>query len=339
MADAIEDLGLLMGIDFGSPTPVMLTPRAYQLEMFERSLKGNIIVCMATGSGKTQIARMRIDHDLQRDCQKLIWFLAPSQVLAEQQHGFLDTQLPAFSFRLITGADKPEHWSSNEVWRAALENQNGVVSTAQILLDALKQNFVDLNSVSLLVFDEAHHCSGKHAYNRIMRVKDQQLIEGKLKQEPAILGLTATAMVRDEIRLVAELESNLNAICCNPTVSFEDLDHHVFLPELVQLPFRPGFDQRSTILPAIEAIVHSYEFENDPALTRLRRSTFERDQQKLEAFEAKNTSPTLNQLKDLFKKAVYLEETLGSFAANTYVVACINKLMRLPMDVRISSSP
>jgi ERCC4-related helicase len=32
-----------------------LTSRAYQLEMFEQSLKQNIIVCMETGSGKTHV--------------------------------------------------------------------------------------------------------------------------------------------------------------------------------------------------------------------------------------------------------------------------------------------
>ena len=32
-----------------------LQSRAYQMEMFEQSLKDNIIVCMETGSGKTQM--------------------------------------------------------------------------------------------------------------------------------------------------------------------------------------------------------------------------------------------------------------------------------------------
>jgi ERCC4-related helicase len=32
-----------------------LASRSYQLEMFERSMKENIIVCMETGSGKTQM--------------------------------------------------------------------------------------------------------------------------------------------------------------------------------------------------------------------------------------------------------------------------------------------
>lgn len=40
----------------GTGPPVQsLVSRAYQLEMFEQSLKQNTIVCMETGSGKTQM--------------------------------------------------------------------------------------------------------------------------------------------------------------------------------------------------------------------------------------------------------------------------------------------
>lgn len=38
-----------------SKDPVSMTSRAYQLEMLEASLKENTIVCMETGSGKTQM--------------------------------------------------------------------------------------------------------------------------------------------------------------------------------------------------------------------------------------------------------------------------------------------
>jgi len=40
--------------------------RAYQLEMLEASLKQNIIVAMDTGSGKTQIAILRMKAELEK---------------------------------------------------------------------------------------------------------------------------------------------------------------------------------------------------------------------------------------------------------------------------------
>lgn len=40
--------------------PVKMTARAYQLEMFDASLKENIICAMDTGSGKTQVYGARL---------------------------------------------------------------------------------------------------------------------------------------------------------------------------------------------------------------------------------------------------------------------------------------
>jgi hypothetical protein len=45
--------------------PEVVNPRGYQREMLEQSLKRNVIVAMDTGSGKTQVAVMRIQHELE----------------------------------------------------------------------------------------------------------------------------------------------------------------------------------------------------------------------------------------------------------------------------------
>jgi len=62
---------------------VHLQSRAYQLEMFEESMRQNIIVTMSTGSGKTQVAKMRIEAELERSPGKRIWFTTPSVVLGK----------------------------------------------------------------------------------------------------------------------------------------------------------------------------------------------------------------------------------------------------------------
>ena len=53
-----------------------------------------------------------------------------------------------------------------------LQNQNIVVMTAQILVNALnsknKEETVDLRDITLLLFDECHHADKEHSYNRIM---------------------------------------------------------------------------------------------------------------------------------------------------------------------------
>ncbi|RPB23076.1 hypothetical protein L211DRAFT_295492 [Terfezia boudieri ATCC MYA-4762] len=50
------------GVDSGSlsTAPVTIKTRAYQQEMFEESLKKNIIVCQGTGSGKTHVSLIAV---------------------------------------------------------------------------------------------------------------------------------------------------------------------------------------------------------------------------------------------------------------------------------------
>ncbi|ETN43326.1 uncharacterized protein HMPREF1541_02485 [Cyphellophora europaea CBS 101466] len=313
------------GSSAASPTENIIS-RAYQLEMFELSMKQNIIVCMDTGSGKTQIARLRIQAELERTPNKLIWLLTPSQVLAEQQHSFLSAQLPTYTFRLITGADNAEYWASKEVWTAALLNQNGIVSTPAILLEALKHDYLSLSIISLLVFDEAHHCIGKTSYNKIMTLKYHPTHAQGSPSLPHVLGLTASPMIRDDLSLISELERNLDAVCRSPTTNVEQYREFVHLPQLVSLPFTQTNNTKSTLIPLVEDLIRNYNIEEDPTIIKLQRSTSEKDKQKLAKFRQKQEPPVLIQLKDMLKNGIHMEDSIGSWATDRYIVACIEKL-------------
>jgi RecG-like helicase len=63
---------------------------------------------------------------------QLVWFLAPTVALAEQQHHVLRSQLPAFQLRLLLGADKVELWSEKHIWDSVFLNVRIVVSTHQV---------------------------------------------------------------------------------------------------------------------------------------------------------------------------------------------------------------
>ena len=71
-----------------------------------------------------------------------------------------------------------------------LQNHDIIVLTAQILVNALtcksKEEQVNLEDISLLLFDECHHAHKEHSYNRIMErylaLKKQPRNQGSLPQ-------------------------------------------------------------------------------------------------------------------------------------------------------------
>jgi ERCC4-related helicase len=176
--------------------------RAYQFEMFEFSLKGNTIVVMDTGSGKTHVAILRIMHELENSQHsKFIWFLAPTVTLCIQQHEVLRRNIPSVSIRLIIGSDNVQRWTTQAVWDDLLGSHRIIVSTHAILSDALDHGFVNMQQIGLLIFDEAHHCSLDHPANRIMKNHyHPQLHRFGKEAAPAILGLTASPVMKAKVR-------------------------------------------------------------------------------------------------------------------------------------------
>ena len=83
-----------------------------------------------------------------------MWFLAPTVTLAEQQYQVIQGEIPGVQCRLISGADSVEAWSDQQTWDAILSNIRVVVSTYQILPDAVTNGFVRLDSLGLIVIDE-----------------------------------------------------------------------------------------------------------------------------------------------------------------------------------------
>jgi ERCC4-related helicase len=121
-----------------------------------------------------------------------VWFLCPTVALADQQAKALGRTLPeAFPTIVLSGSDGVDHWSSRNIWETVLDGISVVVCTYQVLLDALIHSFVLLDEIALLVFDEAHHCHGKHPANRILanHYHPARREGGAL---PHILGLTAS---------------------------------------------------------------------------------------------------------------------------------------------------
>ncbi|EXJ84715.1 hypothetical protein A1O3_05385 [Capronia epimyces CBS 606.96] len=198
------------------PDSIIDQAREYQQELFERAKEENTIAVLDTGSGKTLIAALLIRHFLQQELidrsqgrpSKIIFFLVNSVPLANQQARFLNNNLPHDVIALY-GDSSDDLWKKAE-WDKIHASTNVIVCTAPVLEQCLMHKYLDMGQISLIVFDEAHHCKKNHPYSKIMR--DYYL---KWKDtRPRIFGMTASPADesrRDITQVVADLESMLQS--------------------------------------------------------------------------------------------------------------------------------
>lgn len=85
----------------------------------------------------------------------MVWFLAPTVSLCDQQFRVIKTQIPSVLPKLFTGSDNVETWNKS-TWEGVLVNTKLVITTHQVLLDALLHGFVQISSLALIIFDEGN---------------------------------------------------------------------------------------------------------------------------------------------------------------------------------------
>ena len=108
-----------------------LAARPYQNELLEKAKKGNTIVYLGTGSGKTYIATMLI-----RDLRPALMsgrravFLVSSVPLVDQQSEHI-RKTTGLSVGSYCGADGVDDWSPDK-WRAEIEGHQVLVLIHQV---------------------------------------------------------------------------------------------------------------------------------------------------------------------------------------------------------------
>ncbi|XP_044182237.1 uncharacterized protein LOC114966062 isoform X2 [Acropora millepora] len=213
------------------------SPREYQKELFLQALRRNTMVYLPTGSGKTLIAAMVLNCMKKLNPDKLMVFLVDRIPLVYQQSDYIKYQVPDLRVEILAGdigrfpGDKAR-WMATV--QALLENKiDLLVMTSQILLNLMAEecSVLSMSDISLIVFDEAHHCLGNHSYNQIMRDFYKKTDE---KLKPLVLALTASPAGTDKLETTREnletLLSNLCA-CARMPLRSRDLELHCNRPE------------------------------------------------------------------------------------------------------------
>ncbi|RLI34777.1 DEAD/DEAH box helicase [Candidatus Bathyarchaeota archaeon] len=160
--------------------PEKLEYREYQAKIWETCLKGNCLVVLPTGLGKTVIAILTAAERLRLHPEGRIIVLAPSRPLAHQHYQkFKEAfNLPEENFTLLTGETPPAKRGN---LKARL-----VFATPQALENDLLAGRISLENVVLMVFDEAHRAVGNHPY---VFLAEEYL---RRSRSPLILALTAS---------------------------------------------------------------------------------------------------------------------------------------------------
>ncbi|MFH1721302.1 MAG: DEAD/DEAH box helicase [Candidatus Altiarchaeota archaeon] len=168
--------------------------RSYQEAVVSRAIDANTLVVLPTGLGKTIVALMVAAHRLNKYPKSKILFLAPTRPLVVQHQKSFKKFLLIEDQIVLTGRDKPT--DRNKLFK---DNQC-IFATPQTIENDIYRG-LDLNDVSLVVFDEAHRATGDYSYVGIAE-------EYKKKaKNPLVLALTASPSSKEET--ITEICANL----------------------------------------------------------------------------------------------------------------------------------
>ena len=171
--------------------------RAYQLDAVNESLAGSMLLVLPTAAGKTAVAWMLIAEKLIEKVGKIL-LIAPTVALVNQHLKGINKILALKEIEpiSITGQNiankRAAMWISSRI----------VIATPQVVRNDIINGILSIEEYSLVIFDEAHHCTGEHAMAQVGRLYNSK------SQNPLILGMTASP--GSNISQVEEICKNLN---------------------------------------------------------------------------------------------------------------------------------
>ncbi|EDY34595.1 Type III restriction enzyme, res subunit family, partial [Aciduliprofundum boonei T469] len=168
--------------------------REYQVSIAKSALRGNTLVVLPTGLGKTIIAILVLVEVLEKKDGKIL-FLAPTKPLVEQHAKTIKKLTKIEEVIVLTG----------EVSRKKRKELYGsakiVVATPQIIQNDIIAGELKIGDFSLIIFDEAHRAVGNYAYVYIAKKYRES------REDHLILGITASPGGNEE--KIMEIIENL----------------------------------------------------------------------------------------------------------------------------------
>jgi Fanconi anemia group M protein len=153
--------------------------RRYQEAIVGVACENNTLVVLPTGLGKTIVAFLVMAHRLTLFPDSKLLFLAPTKPLVVQHKRSFDDLIPGRKTALLTGEEnaskRKNTWGESQI----------IFATPQTIENDIIRN-LNLENVSLIVFDEAHRAVGDYSYAYIAKKY------AETGRDQLILGLTAS---------------------------------------------------------------------------------------------------------------------------------------------------
>ncbi len=158
------------------------TPRLYQETIMASCAKGNCLIILPTGLGKTKTAILAATQRLNSIPNSKILFLTVTKPLAEQIYNEVKECIDIDENKIVlfTGSVAPK--KREEFWKNAVV----IVSTPQCIENDIINNRINLENVSLVIADEAHNAVKDYSYTWVAKQYH------KKSRFPRIIGLTAS---------------------------------------------------------------------------------------------------------------------------------------------------
>ena len=228
--------------------------RAYQFKALKYCLTASTMMVMPTGFGKTAVEWMAMANCLHNEKGKVL-LIAPTTGLVEQQQRMARAMINIDENQIITytgdnaPASRPELWGTGKI----------IIATPQVIRNDVQNGLIDLTDLGLLIFDEAHHATGKHAYSQV------GLLLHEANPKCSVIGATASpGSTEHGIRQVAD---NLNI----KTYSVSKKESSLLQPYKVNMKITPHYLELGDEL---NKIILPLEYHQNSEAEQLRKMGF-----------------------------------------------------------------
>lgn len=244
-------------------------------------------------------------------------------MLCAQQHAAIERHMPSVSLKLLTGNENVDSWSE-QIWKTVLKTRI-IISTPQVLHDALSHAFVSMDMLALLVFDEAHNCTKNAPARRIML--DFYHARKGSAHIPSVLGLSATPSIRARPDDLEATEKTLDARCMSPTTHREELLRHVNRPLIRAVQIDPFPEVVTPAILSLQRVWHGLDIKDDPYVVSLLKDLTPSNERRLYKVIRGNDTYCQKQLEGLYNRSIRVASELGLWASDRYLWRVISEYL------------